>query len=206
MYVHTLLTVNSRLTVVVKSHWTYIPVRTGINLGNHMKTVEFFDAIRARYNLPSDYATAEKIGFTRQMISRYRGKDGEAFGDETALKVAELLNLDPAYVLACVHAERAKNLNVKTVWAQIAARLEKAPAALAAVIFSVLFSGGPDAGAQASTLHSQLAPTHISELTAYTSWQVTARLIARLLNLRCRQLARWVMQKPHHFDALAFFA
>lgn len=180
-------------------------IRTYGNGGFMYSIDQLMDAAKASKGITSDYKLAKELGCTVHTVANWRHSRSRP-DDESALTLAEWAGFDPCLVLAGIHASRLTNDRVKTVWAQIAARLEKAPAALAAVIFSVLFSGGPDAGAQASTLHSQLAPTHISELTAYTSWQVTARLIARLLNLRCRQLARWVMQKPQHFDALPFFA
>lgn len=35
-------------------------------------TVEFLDAVKARRDLPSDYAAAKVLGVTRAAVSRYR--------------------------------------------------------------------------------------------------------------------------------------
>ena len=79
-------------------------------------TVEFLDAVKNRYHLPSDYALANKLGITRSGVSKFRlGKD--KLGDQTALKIAELLEIEPGYVLACIAAERSKDERVKKAWA-----------------------------------------------------------------------------------------
>ncbi len=36
------------------------------------KTTELLDMLKARYNLPSDYAIAKKIGLTRGAISKLK--------------------------------------------------------------------------------------------------------------------------------------
>ena len=116
-----------------------------------MKTVEFLDAVKRRHDLPSDYAAAALIGLTRSQVSKYRnGKD--YFGDDTCERVAELLSLDAGYVMACVHAERAKTPSVRQVWEALAKKLERAGAvALAALAFILsTWTGGPDAGALAA--------------------------------------------------------
>lgn len=71
----------------------------------------------------SDYAVAKKLGITPASLSNVRtGKN--SFGDETALKVAELLDFDGAYVLACCAAERARRTGQKSsvvvAWERIA--------------------------------------------------------------------------------------
>lgn len=86
-------------------------------------TVEFLDAVKASKSVPSDYALAPVLGVTRSQISRFRnGKD--YLGDSTAIRVAELLELPPAFVVACVHAERSKEKAEFSLWQGIAARFE----------------------------------------------------------------------------------
>ena len=71
--------------------------------------------MKAKHGLPSDYALAQKLDLTRSSISKFRvGKD--CLGEETACKVAELLNLEPGYVMACIASERAKKPEVKAAW------------------------------------------------------------------------------------------
>lgn len=91
-------------------------------------TIEFLDALRNRYEC-SDYALREKIGVTQTAISSYRtGKTH--FDDAVSLKVAELLDLEPGYVLSCIHAERTKRPEVKAVWEKMAKSLAAGIAAL----------------------------------------------------------------------------
>lgn len=81
-------------------------------------TVEFLDAVKARRGGISDYALAPILGITRAQVSKMRvGKD--FLSDRTALKVAELLEMEPAAVVASAHAERAKTPEEKTFWASI---------------------------------------------------------------------------------------
>ena len=85
-------------------------------------TVEFIDAIRAKHNLPSDYAAKKLLSVSRATISNYRtGK--QFFDDAVALRAAELLDLSPGHVLACIHEERAKRPQVKAAWHQVARAL-----------------------------------------------------------------------------------
>lgn len=82
-------------------------------------TAQFLDAVKAKLNLPSDYALAPVLGITKQSVSKLRnGKD--CFGDETAEKVAQLLGEQPAYVIACAHAERTKSDSQRRIWETIA--------------------------------------------------------------------------------------
>lgn len=86
-----------------------------------MKTSkEFLQEVKTRHHLPSDGQLAKILGHTRSSISLLmQGKN--YLGDDTAMKVAELLNLDPAYVVACIHAERAKHEGERKLWERIAA-------------------------------------------------------------------------------------
>lgn len=111
-------------------------------------TIEFLDAVKAAHGLTSDYQLAQLLGIERQAISHYRA--GRTLGDETAIRVAELLEVDWAYVVACIHAERAKAGDAKKLWARLAKQL--APAVLAilagcALVLAPLPGLTPDASA-----------------------------------------------------------
>jgi len=86
-----------------------------------MKTsIEFISDLKIKSGIASDYALAKLLGVTKVTISHYQnGKT--LIGDATAMRVAELLDLDPAYVVACIHAERAKHEGEKKLWERIAA-------------------------------------------------------------------------------------
>ncbi len=87
-----------------------------------MKTIEYLKAAKVALGITSDYALAQKLGVTRGSISGLMlGKS--AMGDETALKVAEILKLQPVLVMADCHAEREKNPAIKAVWTSLAGKL-----------------------------------------------------------------------------------
>ncbi|NOV27668.1 helix-turn-helix domain-containing protein [Cupriavidus necator] len=84
-------------------------------------TLEFLEAVRARLGGASDYAIAKELGVTRAAVSRYRnGLSG--FDDDTAIRVARILDIDPACVLLAAHAERTKTPEARNVFAALADR------------------------------------------------------------------------------------
>lgn len=106
-----------------------------------MKTVDFVDAIRAQNGNCSFYALKKILGVSQPTVSDWRhGK--QFFRDDMALRVAALLHLDPAYVLACVHAERAeraKRPEEKEIYDRIAETFRRSAAAL--FLSAGLYSG-----------------------------------------------------------------
>lgn len=156
--------VNRRLSIADNRRFTYIPyVRTGrgaIPQEKTMKTVDFLDAIKARHNLTSDYAAAAKLGVTRQMVSAYRA--GKTFGDDMALKTAELLDMPPGYVLACVHAERTADAATRKVWDSIARTMKAAGKATAGVAFAAMLAHQGDTRA---ALAIQKGAAHVTNCT-----------------------------------------
>lgn len=84
-------------------------------------TLEFLEAVSRKLGGASDYAVAKHLNISRSAVSKYRnGLAG--FDDETALKVARLLDIDPAAVATAAHAERTKNPEVRQMWASLADR------------------------------------------------------------------------------------
>jgi transcriptional regulator with XRE-family HTH domain len=78
-------------------------------------TREFLAAIKAVHALTSDYQLHQKLGVSRQQISKYQSGE-DTFGPEITVKVAELLQLEWPYVLACSRWERAKTPHAKRLW------------------------------------------------------------------------------------------
>ena len=69
--------------------------------------------------------------------------------DQVALKLARILELDSGYVLAVVHAQRAKEAEVKDAW-------EKIASALALVLLGIGLAAAPSpapAGESASSVY-----------------------------------------------------
>ena len=82
-------------------------------------TVEFLDDAKRALNIERDTDLARSISVTKQNISMLRNGQS-CFGDETARRVADVLNVDAAYVIACAYAERARDPQIKQVWVRVA--------------------------------------------------------------------------------------
>jgi Phage related protein len=85
-------------------------------------TAQFLDAIKIKTGIHSDYGLAEVLGVTSAAVSHYR-VTSRAFGDKAAFRVAELLGIDPGYVVACSAAQRAKSPKQKKLWEGIAKKM-----------------------------------------------------------------------------------
>lgn len=113
-------------------------------------TNDYLNAVKAKTGAASDYALAPKLGLTKQMISRYRLKK-DYLSDEYCLKVASILEIDPAIVLAAVHAERAKTAAEKTAWTAI---FERLGGVAAAAMLGIMLNVPNPAEANTGAVHS----------------------------------------------------
>jgi plasmid maintenance system antidote protein VapI len=86
-------------------------------------TRELLDKVKEKFDLSSDNKLAQKIGISRERISRYRHTSG-ALGADAAVKVAQLLEIDPGYVLACMEAERTDSEAARAEWHKLADRVK----------------------------------------------------------------------------------
>lgn len=79
---------------------------------------QLLDAVKARHNLRSDYALAKFLGVTKSTASNWAA--GVTSPDDmVALRIADELELDQAYTLALVHANRHKYGNAVHVWIEL---------------------------------------------------------------------------------------
>ncbi|WP_250479133.1 MULTISPECIES: helix-turn-helix transcriptional regulator [unclassified Caballeronia] len=78
-------------------------------------TVQWLDAVKARLDLPSDYAAAKILCVTRQSASGWRN-GRQTFDDEVCLRVAEILDVNPFEVMASVRIERIKEDDRRSLW------------------------------------------------------------------------------------------
>ena len=86
----------------------------------YMETMnDFIEMIRKQRPIMSDAELARTIGITRQAISQLKSGRTKHFSDETAYNIAEVLGIDPAYVLLCLAAERSSDQRVKLTWQRI---------------------------------------------------------------------------------------
>jgi predicted transcriptional regulator len=116
------------------------------------------DELKARNGGASDYAIAKMLGITRSSVSKYRNKLG-SFDDSVAIRVANLLEIDPAIVISSMHAERSRMPEERAIWEGIIERLGGVAAALALGVG--LVSAPPQAeAAQAPISHNSMTNLH----------------------------------------------
>lgn len=97
-----------------------------------MNTLEYLGAVKSRLGITSDYALAARLGVTRSAVSNFmRGKG--VMGDDVALTVAQILDMNPLVVIAQANAERASTPEMKARWTGV---VEKFSAS-----FNALLSG-----------------------------------------------------------------
>lgn len=86
-------------------------------------TIDFLDMLKSKYSLRSDYAIAKFLACGQSRICNYR-KGRSFLCDSEAILLASALEIDPGYVLLCVHYERARNDADKAVWRSVVATYE----------------------------------------------------------------------------------
>ena len=98
-----------------------------------MKTSrQWLAEVKAARNIPSDYALAKALRITKSGVSQLQA--GKVYlSDDTAVAVAELLDIDPAEVMLSAHFEREKSGPVRAVWEQLFRRLGGAAVVVAAI-------------------------------------------------------------------------
>lgn len=88
-------------------------------MGFCMKTTgEYLDAVKAKLDLPSDYATAKALGVTPSTVSKYRLLKS-APDDLVCARIAEILCVEPMEVIAAVHWERSTEPKARALWESI---------------------------------------------------------------------------------------
>ncbi len=85
-------------------------------------TADFLDDLRTKLRLPSDGKLALAMGWKRQQLTPWRQKR-ETFSDETSLRMALVLEIEPDYIMACMAVQRAKSPATRAIWTRIAAKL-----------------------------------------------------------------------------------
>jgi len=83
-----------------------------------MNTIEYLQAVKTRLNITSDYALAQHLGMSKQAIgANMKGKS--TLSDETAAKVAAILEVHPGIVMLDMHRERASSPEQASIWNEI---------------------------------------------------------------------------------------
>lgn len=89
-----------------------------------MNTLELLTRYKAHHGDITDYRAAKLLGVKHQTV--YTWKSGGSMSDETGIKVAKELGLDPAKVVIDLHIEREKGDATSQVWRDIGKRLQMA--------------------------------------------------------------------------------
>jgi hypothetical protein len=78
-------------------------------------TNKYLDLCKAKLKVDSDYALAKELDVSTQQLSNYRS---ERNGADTvlAVKMAELLKLNPLRVIAEIQAESARTEKARSFW------------------------------------------------------------------------------------------
>lgn len=153
-------------------------------------TADFLDALRVKLDLPSDGRLADYLGMHRQHVSRYRTLGG-TFDDEMSMRVADILETDPAFVVACMHHQRAKREDEKKLWQRIATTMTGIAAALA--VFAIL----PTAQLPASEFNATFMGFTYPAM--YIMSNLTIQTFA-LYSALCLLAVAFIM-KRHHYQA-----
>lgn len=80
-----------------------------------MNTLEYLAATKDKLGIQSDYALAKALHVSQPTISSYRAQRSR-IDDDVALKIADILELNPLAVIASANAERAKTPEMKARW------------------------------------------------------------------------------------------
>lgn len=150
-------------------------------------TADFLNDLKSKYGLKSNYAVAKFLDQTDTAIARWAHGKG-TFSDETAMKIAELLEYDPAYVMACMAAERSKDAKVKKTWEWTANHLGGLAAALAVLaiipfapdIMSSLPFGSEGAPVIGFAGFTESAAIYIMRISDASTWPLFAILAVLL--------------------------
>lgn len=107
-------------------------------------TQKYLDQVAAKHHGASDYRIAQLMEESRQRISSYR-TGATNFDNKAALKVAELLGIDPLQIIAEVEKDRAKSDSDRDFWGGQLRRMGVAAGLGLCIVHTALFSGNADA-------------------------------------------------------------
>jgi transcriptional regulator with XRE-family HTH domain len=119
---------------------------------------DFLNALRERLELRSDYQVAIRLGVSHQAVTRYR-KGDTGFDETIAGRVADLLDVTHAYVMAKMEEHRARTEAARGAWAEAAEQLRLAGIKAKKTGFRVLAAFAIGAGASSAPPPASAAPS-----------------------------------------------
>jgi len=136
-------------------------------------TNRLLDEAKGALQVPSDYALAKRLGMHHSTISGYRAQRSQLDVD-ACFRIAEVLNREPAAIIAAVEAERATKPEARAAWIQ---RLKQLGGVAAMWGFFVVSSAlpAPAEASSAALQHSGISAPHNPDLTVFRSAKARAR-------------------------------
>ena len=123
-----------------------------------MKSYNWVEKIKEKTDLKSDYAVSVALGITRATISQHKTGAVSAFSDKQCIRIAEILQISAAEVLADQHAEAAKTPEEKAAWNEVVKALMSSAAAVL-LAFSISALNPPLANA--GKVQKSISPNYI---------------------------------------------
>jgi hypothetical protein len=111
-------------------------------------TNDYLNELMHRYSVRTDYGLHKLLKVSRQTIYRYRDSHG-SFDDAVALRVAELLGMEPSQLLIHSARERCKLASARGHWQSLLKKLSGAVVAVLIVSGLLPYSDTPPAGERA---------------------------------------------------------
>jgi transcriptional regulator with XRE-family HTH domain len=85
-------------------------------------TYDLIDDLKRKLGFRFDNELAEYMGWKGSQLSRYRTR-ASAFSEETAMRVAQILEVDPAPIVAAMKAQSCTRPEAKKLWERIARKV-----------------------------------------------------------------------------------
>ncbi|GKS96760.1 hypothetical protein [Acidovorax sp. SUPP2825] len=129
------------------------------------------DRIKEQHGLKSDYAVCKAFGLSPQNVSGWR--KGRSHPDETMCAIlAEAAGLDPLVLAAAMQAQRSKTAQARSMWEQIAERLQMAAQGAVAAVFAVAIAIGLIAQSADDAWAGEVPTPRIEQSAVYISYLV----------------------------------
>lgn len=87
-----------------------------------MKAYEWIDRLKVEKHIVSDYAVAKTLGLSQSSIITMRSRKS-TFDEDTAIKVANALGLNPVGIIVDQASERVKSVEARSALAREVERL-----------------------------------------------------------------------------------
>jgi hypothetical protein len=87
-----------------------------------MNAYQWIERVKSVRGFETNYRAAKELGMHPNVISTYKTRGG-TMDEEAAVKVAEVLGIDPIIILADQAMERSKSEKARSAWAGVLGRL-----------------------------------------------------------------------------------